>query len=82
MIIVALRAISYVVVVEYSRQRDVADLNILVGPFVEEFDASDLFGDILGQHHIPTWAVNFDLLGVRHAGRLVAMLLMDKVPPN
>lgn len=52
---------------ESIRQRDVADLNILVAPLVEELDGANLVGDVLWEDGIAAWALDLDFLGVlRH----------------
>lgn len=53
------------------RQGDVADLNILVGPLVEELDAANLLDDVLGQDLVARDGLDLDLSVVRHAGRNV-----------
>ena len=50
-----------------SRQGDVSDFNVFVAPLVEEFDAADLRGDILGEDGVvASWTFNLDLAVVRH----------------
>jgi hypothetical protein len=52
-----------------SRQRDISDLDILVGPLVEQLDAANLRGDILGQDGVALGLLDFDFSrGVRHFG--------------
>lgn len=51
-----------------SRQRDVSDLDILVGPLVEQLDAANLLGDVLGQDGVALGLLDFDFSGVRHVG--------------
>lgn len=51
-----------------SRQRDISDLDILVGPLVEQLDAANLLGDILGQDGVALGLLDFDFSGVRHVG--------------
>lgn len=53
------------------RQGDVADLNILVGPLVEQLDAANLLDDVLGQDLVARDGLDLDLSVVRHAGRNV-----------
>lgn len=50
------------------RQGDVADLDILVGPLVEQLDAANLLDDILGQDLVARDGLDLDLSVVRHAG--------------
>lgn len=47
------------------RERDVADLDVLVAPLVEELCAADLSGDILWQDWVGLDGLDFDL-AVRH----------------
>ena len=47
------------------RERNVADLDVLVAPLVEELDAADLVGDLLGEHGVARWALDLDF-SVRH----------------
>lgn len=51
------------------RQGDVADLDILVGPLVEQLDAANLLDDVLGQDLVAGGGLDLDLSVVRHAGR-------------
>ena len=51
-----------------SRQRDISNLDILVGPLVEQLDAANLLGDILGQDGVALGLLDFDFSGVRHVG--------------
>jgi hypothetical protein len=51
-----------------SRQRDISNLDILVGPLVEQLDAANLRGDILGQDGVALGLLDFDFSGVRHFG--------------
>lgn len=50
------------------RQGDVADLDILVGPLVEQLDAANLLDDVLGQDLVARDGLDLDLSVVRHAG--------------
>lgn len=53
-----------------SRQGDVANLDVFVGPLIEQLDGSDLCCDILGQDWVSlVGALDLDLLSVvRHFG--------------
>lgn len=51
------------------RQGDVADLDILVGPLVEQLDAANLADDVLGQNLVARDGLDLDLSVVRHAGQ-------------
>ena len=51
------------------RQGDVSNFDILIRPFVEELDATNLLRYLFGQDHIPTRIVDLDFGGVRHAGQ-------------
>jgi len=49
------------------RQRDIPDLDILVCPLVEELDAANLGGDILGEDLVAgRLDLNLDIAGFRH----------------
>lgn len=50
------------------RQGDVADLDILVGPLVEQLDAANLLDDVLGQDLDARDGLDLDFAVVRHAG--------------
>lgn len=52
----------------FLRQGDVADLDILVGPLVEQLDAANLLDDVLGQDLVARDGLDLDLSVVRHAG--------------
>lgn len=54
------------------RQGDVADLDILVGPLVEQLDGADLRGHVLGEHR-GLDGLNFDFTVVRHFGWELAL---------
>ena len=44
------------------RERDVAHLDIFIGPFVEELDVADFCGDFFGQHGPAVdWVFDLDL---------------------
>lgn len=50
------------------RQRDVADLDVLIAPLVEQLDAANLVGDLLGKNLVAR-GLNLDFdFGVRHVG--------------
>lgn len=51
------------------RQGDVADLDVLVGPLVEQLDAANLGDDVLGQDLVARDGLDFDLSVVRHDGQ-------------
>lgn len=52
------------------RQGDVTDLDILVGPLVEQLDAANLGDDVLGQDLVARGGgIDLDLSVVRHAGQ-------------
>lgn len=51
------------------RQGDVADLDILVGPLVEQLDAANLADDVLGQDLVARGGLDLDLSVVRHIGQ-------------
>lgn len=51
------------------RQGDVADLDILVGPLVEQLDAANLADDVLGQDLVARGGLDLDLSVVRHVGQ-------------
>lgn len=51
---------------ENSRQGNVANLDILVGPFVEELNRSDFISDIFWQHLVAAWVLDFHFPVVRH----------------
>jgi hypothetical protein len=52
---------------EIIRQRDVANLNVLIAPLVEELDGANLVGDVLWENGIAAWALNLDFFRVlRH----------------
>ena len=49
------------------RQGDIPNLDILVCPLVEELDAANLCGDILGEDLVAGLRdLNFDIAGFRH----------------
>jgi hypothetical protein len=48
------------------RQGNVADFDILVRPLVEQLDAANLAGDVLGQNLVARDGLNFDISVVRH----------------
>lgn len=48
------------------RKRDVPDLDVLVAPLVEQLDAANLAGDILGEDWVTLRALDLDFSGVRH----------------
>lgn len=50
------------------RQGDVADLDVLVGPLVEQLDTANLLDDVLGQDLVARDGLDLDLSVVRHAG--------------
>lgn len=55
----------------YVRQRDVADLDVLVGPLVEQLDAANLGNNVLGQDLVARDGLNLDLSALgRHIGQL------------
>lgn len=47
------------------RERDIPDLDVLVAPLVEQLDAANLVGHVLGEDGIALGALDFDL-AVRH----------------
>lgn len=47
------------------RERDVPDLNVLVAPLVEQLDAANLLGDVLGKDGVAGLALDLDF-AVRH----------------
>ena len=50
-----------------SRQRDVSDFDIFVGPLVEQLDAAYFGDDLLWENWVASLrALNFDLAVVRH----------------
>lgn len=53
---------------DFSRQRDISDLDILITPLVEKLDASNLFSDLLGQDLVARDGLDFDFSSVRHDG--------------
>ena len=50
------------------RQGNIADLDIFVGPLVEQLDAANLRGDLLGKNLVSGDGFDFDFLVVRHDG--------------
>ena len=50
---------------ERIRERNVPDLNVLVAPLVEQLDAANLVGDVLGQDGVAGRALDLDF-AVRH----------------
>lgn len=63
-----IESLSGVWQVNVLRQGDVADLDILVGPLVEQLDAANLLDDVLGQDLVARDGLDLDLSVVRHAG--------------
>lgn len=59
---------------ENSRQGDISNFDILIRPFVEELDATNLLRYLFGQDHVPTRIVDLDFGGVRHAGQTQGVL--------
>ena len=57
-----------------SRQGDISNFDILIRPFVEELDATNLLRYLFGQDHIPTRIVDLNFGGVRHAGQTQGVL--------
>lgn len=56
-------------VIVYIRQGDVADLDVLVGPLVEQLDAANLGNNVLGQDLV-RGGLNLDLSALgRHIGQ-------------
>jgi len=53
-------------VVGNSRQADVSDFDILVGPLVEELDGADLLRDFLGKNLVPAGVLDLDFAVVGH----------------
>lgn len=52
---------------EIVREGDVSNFNILVAPFVEEFDAALLGNNVFGQDGVTRdWVFDFDLAVVGH----------------
>ena len=51
------------------RQRDIPNFNILIAPLVEQLDAANLFGNLLGEHLVAGGALDFDF-AFRHDVRL------------
>ena len=49
------------------REGDVADLDVLVAPLVEQLGAANLAGHVLGQHRVAGGLLDLDL-AVRHVG--------------
>lgn len=49
-----------------SRQADVSDFDILVGPLVEELDGADFLGDFLGEDLVPAGVLDLDFAVVGH----------------
>jgi hypothetical protein len=68
------------------RKRDVPDLNVLVAPLVEQLDAANLLGDLLGKDGVAGGALdlNFavrhdcDVLGATRFGGLVRVSGRDR----
>lgn len=57
------------------RQGDITDLDILVGPLVEQLDAANLGDDVLGQDLVTRrGGIDLDLSVVRHAGQQLRFL--------
>lgn len=57
-------------VIGHVRQRDVADLDVLVGPLVEQLDAANLGNDVLGQDLVARDGLDLDLSALgRHIGQ-------------
>jgi hypothetical protein len=50
------------------RQRDIADLDILVAPLVEELDAANLGDNFLWQNLVARDGLDFNISVVRHDG--------------
>ena len=63
---------------DYSRQGDIADFNILVGPLVEELDGTNFFGDFFGEDLVARWALDLDFAIVRHVGRYADTVVIRK----
>lgn len=55
------------------RQRDIPNFDILIGPLVEELDASNLLSDLLWKDLVARDGLDLDFFVVRHDGEL-AML--------
>lgn len=56
----------------HSRQGDIPNLDILVAPLVEELDAANLLGNVLGEDGVTLRRLDLDFAGgVRHFGCLV-----------
>lgn len=56
----------------FVRQRDIPNLNILVGPLVEQLDAANFVGYILGQDLVAAVGrFDFDFSVVRHVGDVI-----------
>ena len=53
---------------EPLRQGDITDLDVLVGPLVEQLDAANLGHDVLGQSLVAGDGLDLDLSVVRHVG--------------
>ena len=58
---------------ESLRQGDIPNLNVLVTPFVEQLDAANFIGDLLGKHLVARDGLDFDFdffdfLVIRHVG--------------
>ena len=64
----------YIWLAKDSRQGDISNFDILIRPFVEELDATNLLRYLFGQDHIPTGIVDLDFGGVRHAGQTQGVL--------
>ena len=57
------------------RQGDVADLDVLIAPLVEELDAANLVGDLLGKNLV-AGGLNLDFdFCVRHIGDDLTVVL-------
>ena len=50
------------------RQGDVADLDIMIVPLVEELDVADLLDNVLGEHLSEGRVLDLDIAAVRHVG--------------
>ena len=60
---------------ESLRQRDVADLDVLIAPLVEQLDAANLVGDLLGKNLVARGLnLDFDFC-VRHVGDDLTVVL-------
>lgn len=68
-------ATAVIVTRRVLRQGDITDLDILVGPLVEQLDAANLGDDVLGQDLVTRrGGIDLDLSVIRHAGQQLRFL--------